>query len=452
MFDLKDEVYVVDKDKMNINGAIIIRKEYEEYDDSVRVCSSYDVNTAHTIDGNKAVYKCTVSDAHGSYDIVKTIHSNELDAQKELLELWKDKRGPVCRIDMNIENDVKLDFGDVLIKPKRSTLESRSQVNLVRKFKPKYGTPFEGTGVIAANMATGTFSILHEFMKNNMFVAIAKHNNHKWIEEYDKDNDTIQYGFYTIGMNDNELEGFKEFYQHVVRNQNMSVYTSSMKRHHFEHDIKICVDIANGYTQKFADFITKVRKIFPRNVIIAGNVSTPEMTQELIIAGADYVKVGVGPGSVCSTRRVTGVGYPQLSAIIECSEAAHALEGGIVADGGIRTPGDVAKALGANADMVMIGGMFAGTDECDGDIQEKYYHDGEMVWDNGKFVPNIVTKKYQVFYGMSSDLAQEKHFGGKKDYRASEGVVSEVPYKGSVSKVIKDLLLKTSENVLHLLE
>ena len=164
------------------------------------------------------------------------------------------------------------------------------------------------------------------------------------------------------------------------------------------------------------------------------------MTEQLILAGADYVKVGIGPGSHCSTRRQTGIGYPQLSAVIECSDAAHGLGGGIISDGGVRTPGDASKALCANADMVMIGGMFAGTDECDGDITEKRFKTGEMHWSNGEYVPMVETKTYKTFYGMSSKHAQEKHGSGMKEYRSSEGTVSEVEYVGSVDGIVKDLL------------
>lgn len=342
---------------------------------------------------------------------------------------------------MIIENETYLDFSDVLLKPKRSTLSSRSEVNLIKHFKPKYGQPFSGVPIMAANMATGTFEMANVFAKHQMFVAIAKHNNHKWIDEFDKNPLIIKTAFYTIGMSDLELEGLEKFRDHV-----RTCSAKSVGEGDFDvpsnNSIKICIDIANGYTQKFADFVKIVRSKFPFNVIIAGNVATPEMTEELIIAGADYVKVGVGSGSVCSTRKITGIGVPQLSAVINCSDAAHGLGGGIIADGGIRTPGDVAKCFGANADFVMIGGMFAGTDECDGELKEKLFKTDELIWipEHDCTDYKIIAKKYKIFYGMSSEYAQEKHLGGGKDYRASEGVVSEVEYKGSVETVIKELL------------
>jgi len=328
---------------------------------------------------------------------------------------------------MILENEIKLDFSDVLILPKRSTLESRSQVSLERTFKTAHGTEFSGVPIIAANMATGTFEMLDVFSKNKMFVAIAKHFNDKWPEYFEKNPVTSQYGFYTIGMSDLELNILEEF---------SSLYP----------DVKICIDIANGYTQKFASFVKKVRLNFPKNVIIAGNVATPEMVQELIIAGADFCKVGLGPGRNCETRKKTGVGYPQISAAIECNDSAHGLGGGIVLDGGMRSPGDIAKAFCVNSDMVMIGGMFAGTDEQDGNITSKYFESEELDYvekplpSNVQMRHKIIEKKYKVFYGMSSDYAQKKHSTGMKEYRTSEGIVEEVEYKGPVQNIINDIL------------
>lgn len=214
---------------------------------------------------------------------------------------------------MTLDLSEKLDFNNVLIKPKRSTLESRSQVNLERTFKPKYGKEFSGIGIVSANMASGTFKMLDSLSKYKCFTAIAKHNNDQWAEHFNNDSkedfeNKLKYGFYTIGMNDNELQSLIDFSFHLN------------KKGYDRDDIKICVDIANGYTQKFASFISKVRKYFCYNIIVAGNVVTPEMVQELVINGADYVKVGMGPGSQCTTRLKTGVGYPQISASIECWE------------------------------------------------------------------------------------------------------------------------------------
>ncbi len=340
---------------------------------------------------------------------------------------------------MLIEPDIKLNYSDVLIRPKRTSLDSRAQVNLIRTFVPKYGSAFEGVPIVAANMATGTFKMLDVFSQHGLFVAVAKYASNKWYGYEDPDfslmRSRLDFGFYTIGMSNHELEQFDRYYNEVKRINAFGINTSR---------IKLCVDIANGYSQKFAAFISKIRDKYPEIVIVAGNVVTPDMTQELILGGADYVKVGIGPGSKCSTRLKTGVGYPQLSAIIECADAAHGLSAGIIADGGIRSAGDVGKALCANADMVMIGGMFAGTDECDGEVIERHYRTGEV----SKCVVNMIdeytdiieTKKFKLFYGMSSEYAQKKHMGEMKEYRASEGFTEEVPYIGPVENVLKDIM------------
>jgi GMP reductase len=341
---------------------------------------------------------------------------------------------------MLIDSEPKLNFSDVMIRPKRTTLESRSDVTLSRIFNPKYGTPFEGIPVMASNMATGTFKMLDVFSKYGMFVSIAKFVSSGWINNSltaTELSNRLAYGFYTIGMSDVELEAFDKYYK-FINECRYSGITSNK--------IKLCVDIANGYSQKFAGFISKIRDRYPDIVIVAGNVVTPDMTMELILGGADYVKCGIGPGSKCSTRLKTGVGYPQLSAIIECADAAHGLSAGIIADGGIRSPGDVAKAFCANADIVMIGGMFSGTDECEGEIITRYFKTGELTLKyedadgTKKFEEVIEEKKFKLFYGMSSEYAQKTHMGEMKEYRTSEGLVEEVPYIGSVETVVKDIL------------
>jgi len=335
---------------------------------------------------------------------------------------------------MILESGTRLDFDDVLIKPKRSTLESRKDVNLVRVIKTRHGKRFEGVPVIASNMATGSFKMLHTLAEHRMFTAIAKHHNEEWFNG-EKRVEKVKYGFYTIGIREAaEFDKLKTFNDLLLKEE-------------VKIPLKIIVDVANGYIQKFSDFIQTLRKTLPDSVIFAGNVCTPEMAEELIISGADGVKIGVGPGAFCKTRMTTGVGYPQLDAIISCADAAHGLNGLVIADGGCKTPGDVAKAFCANADMVMLGTMFAGTDECDGSIITKYVHDGEycpVETNDGKSAPKyepvIKEKKFKVFYGMSSDLAQASHFGGIKDYRASEGLVEEVPYKGSVNNQVRNIL------------
>jgi GMP reductase len=254
---------------------------------------------------------------------------------------------------------------------------------------------------MAANMdGVGTFNMAYELSRAEMFTCIAKHNQPKdWYNQFGEiDTDHIAI---SVGTSKEEYGKAKE-----------TIATCNLEW--------ICIDIANGYSEHFVDFVRKVRSDYPRMTIVAGNVVTADMTQELILAGADIVKVGIGPGSVCTTRIQTGVGYPQLSAVIECADAAHGLGGHIIADGGCICPGDVAKAFGAGADFVMLGGMLADHDEGGGMVDVK---SGTVQ-----------------FYGMSSDTAMNKHSGGVADYRSSEGRTVEIPYKGPVQKTIKDIL------------
>jgi GMP reductase len=164
------------------------------------------------------------------------------------------------------------------------------------------------------------------------------------------------------------------------------------------------------------------------------------MTQQLILSGADIVKVGIGPGSVCTTRIKTGVGYPQLSAVMECADAAHGLGGLVMADGGCTCPGDVAKAFAAGADFVMLGGMLAGHDQGGGQVITKVFQTNELevTMDGEQFKREF--KQFVQFYGMSSKAANEKHFGGLKDYRAAEGKEVLITYKGNVSGTVQDIL------------
>ncbi|MBP6217895.1 MAG: GMP reductase [Oligoflexales bacterium] len=310
---------------------------------------------------------------------------------------------------MRLDLEPKLGFKDVLIRPKRSTLRSRSEVSLYREFSFKH-SPFvwKGTPIFAANMDTvGTFSMAEQLAQSQLLTAVHKHYSpEEWEAFYlgIKNEQLFDYISVSCGSSEQELEKLKKILGRCPRIQ------------------FICLDVANGYTQSFVDFVSKTRNAFPSKVIIAGNVVTGEMVEELILSGADIVKVGIGPGSVCTTRVKTGVGYPQLSAIIECADAAHGLKGQVISDGGCISSGDVAKAFGAGADFVMLGGMLAGHDECGGKIEEEH---GE---------------KFVLFYGMSSKAAMEKHSGGVADYRASEGKSVRIPYKGPVLETVKDIL------------
>lgn len=301
---------------------------------------------------------------------------------------------------MKIEDGIKLDFSDVLFRPKRSTLASRKEVSLSRTYTFKHsGKEYTGVPIMAANMdGVGTLAMAESLAKHDMFTCLGKNYDSSGLEWFDG---TVNWDHVAISTG--------------TSNSDFEKLVNMMEHYPFEY---ICIDVANGYSEHFGDFVAKVRDKYPTHTIIAGNVVTADMTQELILRGADIIKVGIGPGSVCTTRIQTGVGYPQLSAIMECSDAAHGLGGHIIADGGCTCPGDVAKAFGAGADFVMLGGMLAGHDEGGGNVE------------NGKVT----------FYGMSSDTAMNKHHGGVADYRSSEGRTVEIPYKGPVENTIKNML------------
>ena len=302
---------------------------------------------------------------------------------------------------MRIEEDIKLDFKDVLFRPKRSTLSSRKEVELERKYTFKHsGKVYTGIPIIAANMdGVGTFKLAEEISRHKLFTCLVKNYT---VDQFADSIYKIGTGYFAVstGTGEKDLDRLGQI---------LNVYPE------VEY---ICIDVANGYSEHFGIFVSKIRDKYPDKTIIAGNVVTADMTQELILRGADIIKVGIGPGSVCTTRIQTGVGYPQLSAIIECADAAHGLGGHIIADGGCTCPGDVAKAFGAGADFVMLGGMLAGHDEGGGEVK-----DGKVT-----------------FYGMSSDTAMNKHNGGVANYRSSEGRTVTVPYRGPVSKTVLDIL------------
>ena len=332
---------------------------------------------------------------------------------------------------MRIEEDVKLDFRDVLIRPKRSTLSSRKDVDLVRFYRFKHSRyEYDGIPIMAANMdGVGTMSMALALGRHRLFTCLIKSYN-KDIENFAEFRVCRDHYAVSTGTSDEDF-----------RNLNTIITGIGAQF--------ICIDVANGYSEHFGDFIEMVRNRWPDKTIIAGNVVTGDMTQELILRGADIVKVGIGPGSVCTTRIQTGVGYPQLSAIIECADAAHGLGGHIIADGGCTCPGDVAKAFGAGADFVMLGGMLAGHDEGGGEVITKYYNTSEInpltIWNDDNthshdMEPVLDIKQFVQFYGMSSDTAMNKHHGGVAEYRSSEGRTVEIPYRGPVTKTVQDIL------------
>jgi GMP reductase len=306
---------------------------------------------------------------------------------------------------MRIDNDPKLDFDDVLIRPKRSEAPSRAAIILEREYRfLNSGATWKGIPIVASNMDTVGTMAMAEALGPKMMTCLHKfYPEHRLIEFFKSEvHDTST--FFTLGIKDDEFD--------------------KLIRVKAEADLRfVCVDAANGYTKYFVERVKRIRETFPDLTILAGNVATPDMVQELLISGAaDIVKIGIGPGSVCTTRLMTGVGYPQLSAIIECADAAHGLRGHVCADGGCRSPGDVVKAFAAGADFVMLGGMLAGHSECEGEWVEK---DGKRI--------------EMTFYGMSSRTALDKYAGGRKDYRACEGKEAAVPYKGPVKETIQEI-------------
>ncbi len=306
---------------------------------------------------------------------------------------------------MRIEHDVKLDFDDVLIRPKRSEAPTRSSVELEREYRFLHsGATWKGIPIIASNMDTVGTIAMAQSLGPDMMTCLHKYYADTELIGFFNDKPQATSTFLTLGIRDDDFDKLKR-----VRDQAEVRFA--------------CVDAANGYTKYFVDHVRRVREAFPDLTIMAGNVATPEMVQELFISGgADIVKIGIGSGSVCITRMKAAVGYPQLSAIIECADAAHGLRGHVCADGGCRSPGDVVKAFAAGADFVMLGGMLAGHDECQ----------GEWVEQKGK-------KVGMKFYGMSSRQAMDKYAGGQKKYRAVEGRETVIPYRGPVSNAIQEI-------------
>ena len=343
---------------------------------------------------------------------------------------------------MRLETEAKLDYKNVLIRPKRSKLGSRKEVDLERGFtfpntklqKYENNKHYRGVPIMAANMdGVGTFAMADALGAQGIFTCLVKtYSVNELVDFFDSDNTTRTDNVaMSIGIKDADENKFRTVYEQVG---------NSIKY--------VCIDVANGYSERFVNFVREFRMNYPNIVIIAGNVVTGEMTEELILSGADIVKVGIGPGSVCTTRIQTGVGYPQLSAVIECSDAAHGLGGHIIADGGCTCPGDVAKAFAGGADFVMLGGMLAGHDEGGGEVITKDFITSEvtgpahrtLLHSGGPTDRVIKQEKFVQFYGMSSRAANDKHFGGLKDYRSSEGREVMVPYRGPVRMTLQDIL------------
>jgi len=307
---------------------------------------------------------------------------------------------------MRIEEDLKLDYSDVLFRPKRSTLASRKEVNLERTYRFKYSNnEWSGIPIMAANMdGVGELGIAEKISEFGMITCLTKQHDVKKLKQFKNIKSIYKNIALSVGIKKEDFENLNK----VLKEFNFFNF--------------ICIDVANGYSERFSKFVKSVREKYPTKTIIAGNVVTADMAQELVLSGADIVKVGIGPGSVCTTRIQTGVGYPQLSAVMECADAAHGLGAHIIADGGCTCPGDVAKAFGGGADFVMLGGMLAGHDE----------GNGKIIKSNGS--------KYIEFYGSSSTVANKKHYGGLSSYRSSEGRAVRVKYRGKINDTILNIL------------
>ena len=261
--------------------------------------------------------------------------------------------------------------------------------------------------IIASNMdGVGTFSMAKVLQEYKMMTVITKTTTpDKWKEAVGKG---LKLEYLSICTGTGKLWD-KDAEDYNTMQQVLKSYP----------DIKfITIDVANGYHINFVDFVKKVRDEFPDRTIIAGNVVTAEMVEELLIHGADVVKIGIGPGSVCTTRTMTGVGVPQFSAVMECADAANGVGGHIVADGGCTEPGDIAKAFGGGAHFVMLGGMLAG------------HNESEVAVIDGK----------REFYGMSSDRARQIHGKRKDGYRGNEGRAVVLPDRGPVKETLDDIL------------
>ena len=308
---------------------------------------------------------------------------------------------------MIIEDDIKLDYSDVLIRPKRSTLTSRFDVELERTYTFYHsGIEWTGVPIMASNMdTTGTFEMHKVLSRSGMVTCIARHYNTDgklWNESDNRNKLCVMSGISKPEIS--EIVGILTTFPDVAF---------------------VGLDVANGYTINFVEAIKRLREQLHDVTIIAGNVVTGDMTAELLLAGADIVKVGIGGGSVCTTRIKTGVGYPQLSAVIECADAAHGIGGHIIADGGCNSSGDMVKAFAAGADFVMAGGMLAGHEECDGILV---------------FEDDIETPVGMEFYGMASQTAMDRHGHPNREYRGEEGKTGVVPYRGPVEHTAKDIL------------
>lgn len=309
---------------------------------------------------------------------------------------------------IKMKSDYKLDFDDVMLVPKPSSLNSRKDVLLSRTFKFKNGKSISCVPIVAANMDTvGTFSMCNVLSKFNLLTALHKHYSIERLQSFI--NTESSHFFYTVGIDDREFGKFYELYKCHKQHKNIPILLN--------------IDIANGYISKMTDTVKKYRDMYPEIVICAGNVVTPEGINNLAKAGADIIKLGIGSGAMCLTRAKAGVGYPQFSCIVDCNEAADENDVYIMSDGGCKNPGDICKAFAAGSDFVMLGSMLAGHDESEVDF---------LIDENGS--------ETCLVYGMSSDSAMQKYNGGDRNYRSSEGRSVILKRRGPIDNTIRDIL------------
>jgi GMP reductase len=309
---------------------------------------------------------------------------------------------------MIVEDKKYYDFSDVLIKPRMTTMTSRSEASIEREFYFKNsGQTIVSSPIIISNMdIVGNFTMAKAVDHHKIMTCFHKFYT---LVNYDLElnqDETKSFNFVTIGIG--EIS-----FNHILNMKNLGFFA--------KNKLGICVDVANGYMTSLWPYLEKLRKMLPNTVIMAGNICTPEPIQAFANVGVDVIKAGVGSGAQCLTRTVAGVGVPQFTAVMDCVEAADKLGILVCSDGGINDYADFGKALGAGADFVMSGSMFAGHHESGGDVI------------------TLGGKQYKEMYGMSSRTAQNKYYGGMAKYRASEGRTSLIPLKGPVEDTIQNI-------------
>lgn len=292
-----------------------------------------------------------------------------------------------------------LSYGDVLLVPQRSPVGSRTDVDLTTRLTPAIELD---TPLVSAAMDTVTSAELARRLGDSGGVGTI----HRFftVEEQAEAVATAA----ADGVPVTAAVGIDEDY--LGRTEALLEAGAAA----------VVVDVAHGHLERTLDAVADIRAEFPDAELVAGNVATPSGVEDLHAAGADCVKVGIGPGSHCTTRKVAGAGVPQLTAIDDCADAAADLGVTVCADGGIRTSGDAVKALMAGADTVMMGSLFAGTEEAPGDVVE------------------VDGVKYKRSRGMATTAAAEERSDKEENVTADEGVEGLTPYKGPVVEVAEE--------------